>query len=74
MKIEDLEKYLSRKDVSLKVRIQTLVQSGLPPNLFVSFGETLLGEVSSEEQNSCKKEISYLNCLMVVRQRLFGLN
>lgn len=72
MNIGELGKYLSREDVPLGMRINTLVNSGLPSLQFVSFGESLVEQASLEELTFYKEHVKKLNWLIRGRRAHLG--
>lgn len=64
-----LEKYLSRNDVPLGMRIDTLIQfSNLPDFKFVRLGESLLESASETEKACYMKKADLLNRLVEFRR------
>lgn len=65
---EELKKYLSRSDVPLGMRINTLIQVNPQHVEFVKFGEMLIESASFEEKKRLEKQISELEYFIRMRQ------
>lgn len=66
--METLVEYLSRGDVSLKIKIQTLINQNLSPSQFISLGEALVKNASDEEKARYPEQIHKLTTMVKARE------